>query len=82
MIEVRLRLVHATKAQLRRLRLGCCLRGYELVNVVSETKSSVAKDRGIRTQLQDVSNGTHHDETDTHGLADLDELLAVGYSAG
>lgn len=32
------------------------------------------------TELNDVSNGTHDNEANTDGLADLDELLLVGCS--
>lgn len=34
-----------------------------------------------RTQLDNVSNGPHDQETNTNGLGDLDELLAVSCMA-
>jgi len=35
----------------------------------------------IRTQLDDVANNTHDEETDTDGLADLEEFALVGLTA-
>lgn len=35
----------------------------------------------LRTQLHDVSDNAHDNESSTHGLADLGKLLLVGYES-
>ena len=54
-------------------------------NVVSKEYSTIecrygrgGAGRGVHTELDDVTDGAHNQETDTDGLGDFEELLLVG----
>jgi hypothetical protein len=40
----------------------------------------IKREQGHLTELHDITDGAHDEEACPNGLAELDELLAVGYS--